>query len=110
MKLPADLKESLSDSDFSAVLGWWESLTPEQQRDLSGTTGSQSEKFSPLPVPEELDPDDELYPFYEYLTNHELRVVNFVADEQAKSAHRIISSYIASLGSDYRHGESGTVR
>lgn len=82
----------------------------EQQRDLSDTANSPSDRFAPLPAPAELDPDDELYPFYEYLINHELRVVNFVADEQAKSAHRIVSSYLASLGSDYRHGESGTVR
>ena len=52
----------------------------------------------------------EFYPFYEYLANQELRVVNFVADSEAQSAHRIVSSYLATLGSDYRHGTRGTVR
>lgn len=63
----------------------------------------------PLPVPDEPDPEDELFPFYEYLINHEFRIVNFVADTEAQSSYRIISSYLASLGSDYGHGQSGTV-
>lgn len=106
----SDLKKSLSNNDFAAVLAWWESLTSEQQRDLSDAASPPSETFSPLPVPDKLDPDDERYPFFEYLINHELRVVNFVADAEAKSSHRIVSSYLASLGSDFRHGEFGTVR
>ena len=110
MDLPADLRESLTDEHFTAVLRWWESLTQQQQNDLAGETDSQLEMFSQLPELDDLDPDDEFYPYFEYLTNHELRVVNFVADAQAQSAHRIVSSYLASLGSDYRHGQSGTVR
>jgi hypothetical protein len=110
MNLPDDLRESLSADEFNAVLCWWKSLTLEQQRDVSHVTDAALEELLPLPTEEELDPEDELYPFYEYLTNHELRVVNFVAEAQIMSAHRIVSSYIASLGSDYRHGQSGTVR
>lgn len=109
MKLPADLQESLSERDYAAVAAWWESLTPQQQRDYSDTARLEAEGFSPLPNLDEMDPEFELFPFYEYLANHELRLVNFVADEEAKSAHRIVSSYIAMLGSDYRHGQSGTV-
>lgn len=109
MQLPTELKESLSGPDFAVVSTWWNSLMPEQQQDLISTDVAV-EEFMSLPNLDEVDPEDELFPFYEYLTNHELRIVNFVADEQSNSAHRIVSSYIASLGSDYRHGDSGTVR
>ncbi|MEZ6042251.1 MAG: hypothetical protein R3C20_17240 [Planctomycetaceae bacterium] len=110
MNLPDGLRDSLPADEFAAVLRWWNSLTAAQQCDVSAIADVEPDGFLPLPTTEETDTDDELYPFYEYLTNHELRVVNFVADEQAQSAHRIVSSYIASLGADYRHGQSGTVR
>ncbi|MEQ9408201.1 MAG: hypothetical protein RIK87_10770 [Fuerstiella sp.] len=110
MTLPDDLRESLAEEDFAAVETWWESLTSEQQNDLSGDSDSKLEKYSPLPIPDEPDPDDELFPFYDYLINHEFRLVNFVAEPEAKLSYRIVSSYLASLGSDYRHGQSGTVQ
>ncbi len=110
MTLPDDLHESLTEEDFAAVQTWWESLTPDQQCDLRSESDSELENHSPLQIPDELDPDDELSPFYDYLINHEFRLVNFVAEAEAKSSYRIVSSYIAALGSDYRHGQSGTVR
>jgi len=109
MTLPEDLRESLAEKDFAAVQNWWDSLTSEQQCDVTGDWGSKREEFSPLPLPEDPDPDDELFPYYDYLINHEYRVVNFVAEAEANSSYRIVSSYIASLGSDYRHGQSGSV-
>ena len=110
MELPAELRKTLSEGDFADVESWWASLTPQQQREIGSAEDVRTEEFSPLPKLDSLDPEDDLYPFYEYLTNHELRVVNFVADSEARSAHRIVSSYIATLGSDYRHDRPGTVR
>ncbi len=109
MNLPDDLREALADDDFAAVQRWWQNLTPQQQDSLIDASNPEQEQL-PLPIPDEPDPDDELLPFYEYLVNHELRVVNFVADADAESSYRIVSSYITSLGSDYGHGQSGTVR
>ena len=109
MQLPDDLRESLAEEDFAAVQCWWQSLTPEQQDEIGSVTSPNIHEFAPLPTPEELDPSDEFFPFYDYLINHELRIVNFVAEAEAHSGFRIVSSYIASLGSDYRHGQSGTV-
>lgn len=109
MKLPEDLREALSAEDFAAVQAWWRSLTPQQQLSLSAAPNSEQEHV-PLPIPEEPDPADELLPFYEYLINHELRVVNFAENTEVGSSYRIVSSYISSLGSDYRHGKPGTVQ
>lgn len=110
MQLPDDLREALAEEDFAAVQRWWQSLTPEQQDEIGNASSPDVQEFAPLPTPEELDPSDEFFPFYDYLINHELRIVNFVAEAEANSGgYRIVSSYIASLGSDYRHGQSGTV-
>ena len=109
MKLPVDIQESFSPDDFAQVEAWWESLSLPQQQDLSNAFEVNLEHFDPLPNIEEMNPEDELYPYFEYLINHEYRVVSFVADSELTSSYRIVSSYIAALGSDYRHGEHGTV-
>ncbi len=107
--LPADLKQSFSESDYAAVLRWWESLTAEQQREYSDVSEMTPEDFATLSDIEDTAPDPETQPYYDYLINHELRLVGFVDDVAAQSSYRIMSSYVASLGSDYRHGKPGTV-
>lgn len=109
MQLPSDLQESLSEHEFSLVEEWWASLTLEQQLDYSDASEMRPEDFATLPDLDDLDPELEMLPFCEYLTNHELRLVNFVDESTVRSSYRIVSSYVASLGSDYRHGKRGTV-
>ena len=57
-----------------------------------------------------MDPADDHFQIYEYLVNHELRSVGFIADAQQAGFHKIATTYLATLGSDYRHGERGTVQ
>ena len=110
MQLPSDLQESLDESHFAAVASWWESLSPQQQHEYSDVAKMGAEEFELLEELEEIEPDDPRRPYYDYLVNHELRLVGFVDEVHAKSSYRIMSAYVATLGSDYRHGKSGTVR
>lgn len=110
MELPADLRLALSESEYETVQRWWKSLTAEQQRDYGDVSQMSEEDFATLAdihgAADQSEPD----PYYDYLVNHELRLVGFVDDVAAKSSYRIMSCYVASLGSDYRHGKPGTVR
>jgi len=109
MELPAHLQESLSASDYTTVVQWWNSLTADHQREYSNVSEMTPEDFDALNDFDELEPDPENLPYYDYLVNHELRLVGYVDDVAAQSSYKIMSSYVASLGSDYRHGESGSV-
>ena len=104
------MRDSLPDRVIADIERWWTSLTPEQQNQINNDPDSASKEFDPLPDFDDLDPDDECYPIYEYLVNHELRIVGFVAEEQQDDFHKFVSCYLASLGSDYRHGGRGTVQ
>lgn len=108
MDLPADLYDSLDAANLAAVLGWWKALTPQQQSELSENSNENRLEFESLK--EEIEPDDPRRPIYDYLINHELRVVGYVDESQIKGSYRIMSAYLASLGSDFRHGQSGTVQ
>lgn len=110
MELPDDLKEMLDESHYAAVVGWWESLSLQQQHEYSDVAKIGAEAFELLEEIEEIEPDDPRRPYYDYLVNHELRLVNFIDDIHARSSYKIMTAYVATLGSDYRHGQSGTVR
>jgi hypothetical protein len=109
MELPADLKESLSELDYVIVVQWWDSLSSEQQCEYTDVAEMAAEDFDALIGLEDIDPAPEMRPYYDYLVNHELRCVQFLDEVGAKSSYKILSAYVASLGADYRHGESGTV-
>lgn len=110
MQLPKDLSDSLSDRVLSDIERWWTSLTPEQRSDLCDASEPLPDDCISLPDLDDLDPTDEHFPIYEYLVNHELRTVGFVADAQKDNFHKFATTYLATLGSDYRHGDRGTVR
>lgn len=106
--LPDHLRESLSESDYSAVLRWWNSLTPEDRQEFSDVSVLPDEERVALPDTEDGDRDPEMQPFYDYLVNHELRCVGYVDDTGVASSYKIMSHYVASLGSEMRH-RRGTV-
>lgn len=109
MKLPPDLQEALSDRDYALVATWWDSLSTEQQNEICDVSTLAATEFAALPMQDEQDADDPMSPFFDYLINHEWRIVNFVAEPERSKSYRIVSSYLASLGSDYRHGGNGSV-
>ena len=109
MQIPPDLRDSLSDRVLIEIAKWWSSLTPDEQLEIRDASQPLASDYTPLPNLDDVDPDDEHFPIYEYLVNHELRTVGFIAEDQKDSFHKFASSYLATLGSDYRHGERGSV-
>ncbi len=106
--LPSHLRESLNESDYLAVLDWWKSLAPAQRREFRDISDLPNEGHFALPETGDDDLDADVQPFYDYLVNHELRCVGYVDDTAAASSYRIVSHYVASLGSEMRH-RRGTV-
>lgn len=107
--IPPDLRAALSNRVLSDIQRWWTSLTPEQQLDISEPSEPRiDECISQLDI-DDLDPAYDYFPIYEYLVNHEMRTVGFVSDAQKDSFHKIATTYLAALGSDYRHGDRGAV-
>jgi len=106
--LPDHLKQSLNDSDYSVVLRWWNSLTAEERHQFSDISEFAENEHVVLPEVEIEDGDADIQPFYDYLVNHELRCVAYLDDNAAASSYKIVSHYVASLGSDLRH-RRGTV-
>jgi len=110
MQLPPELQDSLSDRVIVDIEEWWASLTPEQRLEIDSTSEATPTDCVPLPNLDDFDPNDDHYQIYEYLVNHEIRTVGYVADEHKGNFHKIATTYLATLGSDYRHGDQGTVR
>jgi len=106
--LPDHLRESLNESDYLAVLRWWNSLSPAERHEYSVISLLPEEGHVALPEMGNDDLDPDMKPFYDYLVNHELRCVGYVDDTAAASSYRIVSHYVASLGSEMRH-RRGTV-
>lgn len=115
LKLPADLSDSLTSADLNSVANWWETLSEEEQEDLLDCSHLTALDFLALDEAlglDEIDASasgDELPSYFDYLVNHEFRLVGFVDQVAAKSSYRVMCSYVASLGSDYRHGKPGSV-
>lgn len=110
MRMPSDLRDSLSDSVLSNIERWWSSLTLEQQIEVCDVSKPFRGEHVSIASLNEMDPADDHFQIYEYLVNHELRSVKFIADAQQAGFHKIATTYLATLGSDYRHGERGTVQ
>ena len=113
--LPADIRDSLASSDLEAVSSWWDSLTEKQRRELLDCTDLKEANYKTIEQKtglgelEETSLADEMAPYYDYLVNHELRLVGFVDQTAELSSYRVMCGYIASLGSEYRHGKPGNV-
>lgn len=114
-KLPADIAESLAPSELESVAQWWKSLSDREQEDLLDCSQLTALDFKSLDEAIGLDEiegqlsGDELPGYFDYLVNHEFRLVGFVDETAEKSSYRVMCSYVASLGSDYRHGKPGSV-
>lgn len=93
MDLPDAIQDLLRPEDFEAVQSWWQSLTGQQRRDCT-----------------DISVETVSTPIYDYLVNHELRIVGYVDESAQRSMFKIKSTYVAPLGEDYRHGQRGTVR
>ena len=106
--LPGDLRDALNDADYAVVLRWWNSLSADERGEISDASALKLDGHVALPDLETTESAPEMQPFYDYLVNHELRCVGFVDNAAAASSYRIVSHYIASLGSDLRHSP-GTV-
>lgn len=105
--LPDELRQSLPDRDYQAVLQWWISLSPEEQVAISDVSELGTAEDSAL-ADEELEAAPETQDFYDYLVNHELRYASYLPPEAASSSYKIVSHYLALLGSELRH-RRGTV-
>ncbi len=113
--LPQDISDSLTNSDLVAVNAWWDTLTERQQLGLLDCANLQNadyktiEQYTGLGDLDATTIADEMVPYYDYLVNHELRLVGFVDQTAELNSYRVMCGYIASLGSDYRHGKPGNV-
>ena len=114
-KLPADISHSLTPADLNSVSKWWETLSDQEKEDLLDCSHLTALDFMALDEAlglDELDVSvsgDELPGYFDYLVNHEFRLVGFVDQAAEKSSYLVMCSYVASLGSDYRHGKPGSV-
>lgn len=114
-KLPTDISESLAPAELKQVTLWWETLSAQEQEELLDCSQLTPHDFKTLDEAIGLDEidalasGDELPGYFDYLVNHEFRLVGFVDETAEKSAYRVMCSYVASLGSDYRHGKPGSV-
>lgn len=113
--LPAELSDSLTSAQLELVTQWWENLSETEQEDLLDCSQLTVLDFMALDEAiglDELDGADEgeeLPGYFDYLVNHEFRLVGFVDETAQRSSYRVMCSYVASLGSDYRHGKPGSV-
>ncbi|MEK6237677.1 MAG: hypothetical protein N2C14_23460 [Planctomycetales bacterium] len=106
--LPNHLKQSLTEADYLVVLQWWNSLSPEDRDEYSDISELAEERHVALPDIENQNQEPDTPLLYDYLVNHELRWVSYLADADAASYHKFVSWYPASLGSELRH-RRGTV-
>ncbi|WDI43143.1 hypothetical protein [Bremerella sp. P1] len=114
-ELPADISESLTPVELVPVKRWWDALGKKEQEELLDCSQLTALDFKSLDESIGLDEIDaledgnDLPGYFDYLVNHEFRLVGFVDETAEKSSYRVMCSYVASLGSDYRHGKPGSV-
>ena len=113
--LPSDICDSLAPAEFEPVSKWWDALSEQQRSELLDCSNLTVEDFKSLDEAiglDEIDAStggDELPAYFDYLVNHEFRLVGFVDQTAERSSYRVMCGYIASLGSEYRHGKPGNV-
>lgn len=114
-ELPTDIRDSLAPAELEAVNSWWHSLTEQEQLGLLDCSDLEDADHKTIETQVGLDDldnsaiSDEMNPYYDFLVNHELRLVGFVDQTAERSSYRVMCGYIASLGSEYRHGKPGNV-